>query len=62
MENKQLTPAQLAEYRFLKQQVDRCIDECNRRVTDANAANKLAYAREDLRRFVTQRRKEGVNI
>lgn len=62
MENKQLTPAQLAEYRFLKQQVDRYIDECNRRDKDANVAGKLAYAREDLRRFVAQRRKEGVNI
>lgn len=62
MNNKDLTPAQLAEYRFLKQQVDRMIDEQNRRDADPSASQKLAYAREDLRAFVHARRKEGVNI
>lgn len=62
MNNKDLTPAQLAEYKFLKQQVDRYMDEINRKDAEPYASQKLAYAREDLRAFVHARRKEGVNI
>lgn len=62
MENKTLSPAQLAEYKFLKQQVDNMINETNRRDALPGSDQKLAYAREDLRAFVAARRKEGVNI
>lgn len=57
-----LTPAQEAEYKFLKQQVDRWQDESMRRDADPYASTKLFYAREELRIFVSRRRAEGVNI
>jgi hypothetical protein len=62
MNNKQLTIAQLAEYKFLKQQVDQRMDDANRRDAPPDAAQRLAYAREELRQFVSARRADGVNI
>jgi hypothetical protein len=62
MNNKQLTIAQLAEYKFLKQQVDQRMDDAHRRDAPTDAAQRLAYAREELRQFVSARRKEGINI
>ena len=62
MNNKQLTIAQLAEYKFLKQQVDQRMDDANRRDAPTDAAQRLAYAREELRQFVSARRADGVNI
>lgn len=62
MANKELNPAQLAEYKFLKQQVDNSMDGAFRRDAQPDAAQRLAYAREELRQFVSARRAEGVNI
>jgi hypothetical protein len=53
MNNKQLTIAQLAEYKFLKQQVDQRMDDAHRRDAPPDAAQRLAYAREELRQFVS---------
>lgn len=58
----ELTPAQKAEYSYLKQQVDSWINETNRKDADPLANQKLVYAREELKTFVQARRKEGVNI
>ena len=62
MNHKELTPAHAAEYRFLKQQVDQRMDEAFRRDASPDAKQRLEYAREDLRAFVSARRKEGINI
>lgn len=62
MNYKELNAAQLAEYKFLKQQVDQRMDDAHRREAPADAAQRLAYAREELRQFVSARRAEGVNI
>ena len=62
MNNKELNPAQVAEYRFLKGQVDRLMDEAYRRDPPSDAAQRLEYARIELRNFVSARRKEGINI
>lgn len=62
MNHKDLTPAHAAEYRFLKQQVDQRMDEVFRRDASPDAKQRLEYAREDLRAFVSARRKEGINI
>jgi len=57
-----LTPALLAEYTFLKQQVDTWIDESNRLDPLPNAAINLSVARRELTEFVRARRKEGYSI
>lgn len=62
MNNKELNAAQLAEYRFLKQQVDQRMDDAHRRDPSPDAAQRLVYAREQLRQFVSARRAEGINI
>lgn len=62
MNNKELNPAQVAEYKFLKSQVDRLTDDMYRRDAPVDAAQRLEYARIELRNFVSARRKEGINI
>lgn len=57
-----MNPAHEAEYRFLKQQVDRWQDELFRKDPHPNAKQHLDYARDELRDFVRARRSEGVNI
>jgi len=62
MANKELNPAQLAEYKFLKQQVDQRMDDAFQRDAPPDAKQRLEYARQELRDFVSARRSEGVNI
>jgi hypothetical protein len=62
VDNKQLTPAHAAEYRFLKQQVDQRMDEAFQRDASPDAKQRLEYARQELRDFVSARRREGINI
>jgi hypothetical protein len=62
MANKELNPAQLAEYKFLKQQVDQRMDDAFQRDASPDAKQRLEYARQELREFVSARRKEGINI
>jgi hypothetical protein len=62
MANKELNPAQLAEYKFLKQQVDQRMDDAFQRDASPDAKQRLEYARQELRDFVSARRKEGINI
>lgn len=57
-----LTPAQRAEYRFLRQQVDGLQDELNRRDHHPNVQQDLHRARRELKEFVYQLRQKGVNI
>lgn len=62
MKNKELSSAQVAEYRFLKGQVDRSMDDMYRKDPPSDAAQRLECAREQLRQFVSARRAEGINI
>ena len=62
MDHKELTAAHAAEYRFLKRQVDQRMDEAFQRDASPDAKQRLEYAREELRAFVSARRKEGINI
>lgn len=57
-----LTPAQKAEYRFLRQQVDNLQDELGRRDHHPNVQQDLHRARRELKEFVYQLRQKGVNI
>ena len=57
-----LTPAQEEEYAFLKRQVDYYQDLRFSRDAPADIASKLYYAREELRAFVVQQRRNGVQI
>ena len=59
---KQLTPALEAEYKFLKQQVDFCIEAQHRQDASPSAKQRYWYAKEDLTKFVSNRRKEGYHI
>lgn len=58
----QLSPADAAYYKFLKQQVDNAQDELFK--VDANRRAKINYklAKDELTKFVSQKRKEGYNI
>ena len=56
-----LTPALQAEYTHLKNHVDRCMEAWIKRETPS-AGNKYWYAKDELRKFVSDRRKEGFNI
>jgi hypothetical protein len=57
-----LTPAQEEEYAFLKRQVDYYQDLGFSRDAPADIASKLYHAREELRAFVVQQRRNGVQI
>jgi hypothetical protein len=61
MANK-LTPALEAEYKFLKQQVDFWMEAQLRQDASPSAQQRYWYAKEDLTKFVSNRRKEGYNI
>ena len=56
---KQLTPALEAEYKFLKQQVDFWMEAQHRTDASPSAKQRYWYAKEDLTKFVANRRKEG---
>lgn len=59
---KQLPPALEAEYKFLKQQVDFWMEAWTKRDASPSAGSRYWYAKQDLRKFVENRRKEGFNI
>jgi hypothetical protein len=57
-----MTPAQKEEYAFLKRQVDYYQDLRFSKDAPSDIASKLYRAREELRAFVEQQRKNGVQI
>ena len=60
--DKQLTPALEAEYKFLKQQVDFWMEAQHRRDASPSSQQRYWHAKEDLTKFVSNRRKEGYHI
>lgn len=62
MDRKELPPAQQAELRFLKQQVDFWMEAWNKRDSSPSAQQRYWHAKEDLSKFVSNRRKEGYYI
>lgn len=57
-----LTPAEDAELKFLRRQVDVWFQDLMSKNPPSNAKNNLQYAREALRLFVESRRREGKDI
>jgi hypothetical protein len=57
-----LTPALEAEYNFLKKQVDFWMEAYMRKDASPSAKQRYFYAKQDLTKFVANRRKEGFNI
>ena len=57
-----LTPAEKEEYAFLKRQVDYYQDLRFGRGAPSDIAVKLYRAREELRAFVEEKRRNGVQI
>ncbi len=62
MDDKKLTPALEAEYKFLKQQVDFWMEAQVKRDASPSANQRYYYAKDDLTKFVSNRRKEGYKI
>ena len=60
--DKQLPPALEAEYKFLKQQVDFWMEAWAKKDASPSAQQRYWYAKQDLTKFVSNRRKEGYNI
>ena len=59
---KKLPPALEAEYKFLKLQVDFWMEAWTKRAASPSAGSRYWYAKQDLKKFVENRRKEGFNI
>jgi hypothetical protein len=57
-----LTPALEAEYNFLKKQVDFWMEAYMKKDASPSAKQRYFYAKQDLTKFVANRRKEGFNI
>lgn len=57
-----MTPAQQEEHRFLVAQVDKLQDELFHKDRGSRTQQRLFHAREDLRKFVSDLRKNGINI
>jgi len=57
-----LSPAEEQEYIFLRRQVDYYQDLRFSRDAPKDVASKLYQAREDLRDFVEQKRRNGIQI
>lgn len=62
MDMKELPPAQQAELRFLKQQVDFWMEAWNKKDASPSARQRYYHAKQDLTKFVSNRRAEGYNI
>ena len=62
MADSDLTPADAAVLRYLKQRVDNLQDERWRRDTRPSIANELQIAMRDLREFTSAMRQQGHNI
>ena len=61
-QHKDLSDFQAAQLRFLKQEVSRCQDEHWRTTADKWSAQRLWYARDNLKRYVEQLRKLGKRV
>jgi hypothetical protein len=61
-DDTQLSPADEATLRYLRDQVDRMSERQYRRDAGPNARNDYWYAAEDLKNFVSKLRQEGKNI
>jgi hypothetical protein len=59
---KTLTPALEEEYRFLKRQVDFWMEAQHKRDASPSAKQRYWYAKDDLSKFVSNRRQEGYHI
>ena len=62
MADNDLTPADAAVLRYLKQRVDNLQDERWRRDALPSIANELQIAMRDLREFTSAMRQQGHNI
>ena len=62
MGDEALNPAQQAEYRFLKNEVNKYEVEANRKNFHPNIQHDLWRARMELKKFESDLRKAGVNI
>ena len=62
MGDEALNPAQQAEYRFLKNEVNKYEREANRTNFHPNVQHDLWRAREELKKFVSDLRQAGVKI
>lgn len=61
-QHKDLSDFQAAQLRFLKQEVSRCQDDHWRTNADKWSAQRLWYARDNLKRYVEQLRKLGKRV
>ncbi len=61
-DDTQLSPADEATLRYLRNQVDRMSERQYRRDAGPNARNDYWLAAEDLKTFVSKLRQEGKNI
>ena len=57
-----LPPALEAEYKFLKQQSDFWMEAWTKKNASPSSQQRYFYAKEELKKFVSNRRKEGYNI
>jgi len=62
MGDESLSPAQRAEYTFLRQQVDRLQDEQYRADARSSVKNELHIATRELKDFTSNLRMQGKNI
>ena len=62
MTHKELTPALEAELRFLRQQVDFWQQQHLSGGSSPSAKQRYQYAKNDLTKFVSNRRQEGYPI
>ena len=62
MEDKELSPADEATLKYLRNQVDQMSERQYRRDAGPNARQDYWYAAEDLKNFVRKLRQEGKNI
>lgn len=62
MGDKKLPPALEAEHRFLVQQVDFWMEAQHKRGASPSAQNRYWNAKNDLTKFVRNRREEGYKI
>ena len=62
MADEDLTPADAAVLKYLRQRVDNLQDERWRANAPPSIANELQIAMRDLKRFTAEKRKQGLNI
>jgi hypothetical protein len=61
-DDKALSPADEADLRYLRNQVDRLSERRYSKDAGPNAHNEYWHAKEDLKKFVSRLRQEGKNI